>query len=629
MKITVSFFVSLMLLTVFCLADTPSLQMEGNYHLKSGKIKNLAVLPEDMADSSREYIYQWLVEFQEILLLEYERLGFFGAYVDVKLTKDSTGENLQGQLHIIIDEGERYNFGKVELKTLDNSIPLVQKSELKIQPGEPYNGNFPQTDLRYIRRKYGEQGYVKRIIRQTFNINDSLKNVDVIYQIDPGYVMVFDTLIIHNKREGKQSEKPGLTNIQMIQNLLSIEKGEKVMLSKLGLFKSRLKSTQNFNYIRLRDSSLVQGKPGSALILDLEERVPGRLNSSLFWESQDGLGVESIWQRRNLMGRFYEGKALLRLAQRRQRVLLGLANPLLFGYKLRLSNELDMNWRQNAGLNDNESIFEANLSSSLIKPIYQTKFISRLEFESTPENSQSAVSPDVIRLGREQVIKLNFIQSWDVPLVDNDFNPKKGMRFKFIWGNGGTVVQDEVFAISRQRHNWLELKNSFYYSLPSYLIWAWRFDVGSFFSEGGANSRRFFMGGRNSIRNQDLWDVCPEINEVITGDDNLEQNCNLDVAPSYFLTSFEFRLELFQLFSFAQSSNLRFMENLQLVPFWDYGRIWNMGNSYKSGGRGMDVGLGLRIPVVIFNVRLDYAVGYKAGLQWDKWRIQFDLAQAF
>ena len=39
--------------------------------------------------------------------------------------------------------------------------------------------------------------------------------------------------------------------------------------------------------------------------------------------------------------------------------------------------------------------------------------------------------------------------------------------------------------------------------------------------------------------------------------------------------------------------------------------------------------IGIRFPIIVFNIRLDYAVGWKGGPDWNEWRIQFDLAQAF
>jgi len=66
-----------------------------------------------------------------------------------------------------------------------------------------------------------------------------------------------------------------------------------------------------------------------------------------------------------------------------------------------------------------------------------------------------------------------------------------------------------------------------------------------------------------------------------------------------------------------------------VVPFWDYGRIWDKGHSLTPEGRGMDVGLGIRFPLIVFNIRLDYAVGWNSGPEWNEWRLQFDLAQAF
>jgi len=66
---------------------------------------------------------------------------------------------------------------------------------------------------------------------------------------------------------------------------------------------------------------------------------------------------------------------------------------------------------------------------------------------------------------------------------------------------------------------------------------------------------------------------------------------------------------------------------LQVVPFTDYGNVWEVGRNLTRDGEGRAYGLGLRYSLLsIFNLRLDYAVdGWP--IRHDQWVL--DLAQAF
>jgi hypothetical protein len=121
------------------------------------------------------------------------------------------------------------------------------------------------------------------------------------------------------------------------------------------------------------------------------------------------------------------------------------------------------------------------------------------------------------------------------------------------------------------------------------------------------------------------------------------------LEPAYFLASAELRLHPFAFSAVGARGLTGFLKPMGLVPFFDYGKVWNLlGDEpsyfssafYTTGeGRGLAFGAGIRYPLLgIFNLRLDFAWGRpdggaipfagRAGDAWpDQWVI--DLAQAF
>jgi hemolysin activation/secretion protein len=99
------------------------------------------------------------------------------------------------------------------------------------------------------------------------------------------------------------------------------------------------------------------------------------------------------------------------------------------------------------------------------------------------------------------------------------------------------------------------------------------------------------------------------------------------VEPAYFLTSFEVRTSPFSSAFINPEGKLRFLLGLQVVPFVDFGNVWEVGKAMTPEGEGKAYGLGLRYSLLsIFNLRVDFATD---GPEFRNWAWVLDLAQAF
>jgi outer membrane protein assembly factor BamA len=599
--------------------------IQGNEFFSRRKIKSFISFPKSFEGLKQRDILQWTANAQEDVTYEYEDKGFFNVQVGAAVHNDTSRGRDKWESVIIIQEGPRFTYGPTKLVTTDRSAPLISLYDLRTRAGREFDAEYPYRDKRDIERVYGDIGYAKRKVKFDYSFDDSLKTINVTFTIDPSYMIKFDSLIVRNRREKKSTFIQWNSNEKLIRKILKMNKGDTVRLSNTNSFKSKLKSTRLFNYIRLKDSLISEENKRSALILKLEERVPGRISSAVFYETIDGFGGEAGLSHKNILGRFYDAKAKVRLAQRRQRISLGLGNPLLFGSRWRLDNDMDLIWRQERlGM---LSSFDALYSSSLSRRFSAwARFVGSVEFEGTTQRQEKIVAADT-SLIKPRVINLNVIGAFEFSFLDNDFNPTRGTRFVFTFGNGGPFIdENNEFKLISLRHNWGEVKSSAFYPLAKWWISALRFDVGSFSHPGESNSRRFFLGGRNSIRNADYRSICPE-KKLYEGKD--EPECVPNSTPVYYLTSFEMRMGVLSGFQKGKSLVWNSIQQIQLVPFTDYGRIWEQSGKILPEGKGHDVGLGLRLPITVFNFRIDYAVGWDKGPDWNKWKIIIDLAQAF
>jgi hemolysin activation/secretion protein len=92
----------------------------------------------------------------------------------------------------------------------------------------------------------------------------------------------------------------------------------------------------------------------------------------------------------------------------------------------------------------------------------------------------------------------------------------------------------------------------------------------------------------------------------------------------------EARLQPFQPSWIGSEGKLRHLLGLQVVPFMDYGNVWEVGENLTESGKGHAVGVGGRyVFLALFNIRVDYAWDPRHPGNADRRRWIFDLIQAF
>jgi outer membrane protein assembly factor BamA len=551
-----------------------------------------------------------------------------------------TGENPQG--------------GKVDTAGVDTvkmSPPqqapqpelVVDVDGLKAKTGKPYKEETIFQDRRFLLQHYGNSGYVRAKVDDKVTVKADTRTVKVDYLVEPSYPVLFDTLIIRNQRAAPADSLEGITRESLLRSLVKYDKGDTVRISATDRLIGKLQYTGAYNYSRLRDSLLPGPSHGSALILQLDERVPGNFRASTFYETYSGFGVSADMRHSNVAGSLNEVRGGGALASLRQSVYAGYGSPLTFGYLIRFDNDLSFAWNQDQevhhpGTPEAEPLFGGDFrainSTRLTWPwSYWLRLVGNAELES----KSRMLGPE----SRERSLNLNFIQTAYMAWLNQSLDPTRGIRVAPSWGNGGPLIEDQKFRFTEFRHNWLEVQSGYYYPiLPQFKV-AMRLDGGRFFGEGGTNSDRFFLGGGRSVRSYGFRELCPETEIVYNADSTAQDEvCSTKGQTlAYALSSFELRMAPFA-FGLPRSKGiLKQLRPLEFVPFYDMGKVWDVNNGFslsgsgedrQSNGQGVAWGLGLRYPLLgIFNFRVDFAYGKpnKKGMRPDAFIV--DLAQAF
>jgi outer membrane protein assembly factor BamA len=600
-----------------CAASAPQVTITGQKAFSARRVVELISVPDPLPEWTVDEWGDWSNDAALLVREAYRDVGYFDAGATVTLHYDDTTASAVPRAVVVnVEEGVRYRFGVVRIDLPGAEFPLFDTLDLASRPGRVFDRAVLFKDRRALLKFYGNSGFLHAQAAESLYYDPGRKAVDVAFRVQPGAALVFDTLLFRIQREGDTTGGTGVTRHDDLRDLFPLASGDTLTLSGLNDYERKLKSTRVFNFVRLRDSSAqsASGASKGVMVLAAEERVPGELDFAGYWETQYGFGTDLSLSHANLAGKLQEGRLGLTLAQRKQSVLAGYAAPLFFGTLIRFDNELVANWYQdNALVRDTgwfDGDFEISNQSKLSRQLTSwARGVSGAELFGKSERVDTAV--------RLRDFNLNYLNSIYLQRLDTWINPTRGARLALTWGNGGPLLDDGRIAPYRNRHNWLEAEAAAYVPLGQHAVLALRLDGGRFYGEGGINSSRFFLGGPRSVRSYDWRSICPQTN----GDGNCLQD---EVEPAYVLGSGELRL---QPFAGTTSGALRHLASLQVVPFADYGNVWEPGKALTASGQGRAVGLGLRYGLLsLFNLRVDYARDPEDA-RVSRWI--FDLAQAF
>jgi outer membrane protein assembly factor BamA len=597
------------------------IEIKGNALLGRGKILEVVGLQAYPTDASPEAWEGWAEDAAALVLEHYQNMGFFMVKASVSPKIDAIGDSLvAAKVSFDISEGARFRFRDVRIESA-KTRPPISVDELRCRKGRTFDRELMSKDRRDILRAFGNAGFLHAKAGESLRLDSAAAAIDLVFQVEAGSPLIFDTLLIRITREGDTTNQPGLTNEGMLRNLLQLSHGDTVSLRKTSAYERKLRSTHVFNLVRLKDSTLDTSTGLTAMQFKAEERVPGEMELSAFYETQFGPGFAGSWTHSNLLGRLHEAHTLLSLAQKRQTLFLGYASLLFLSTPFRFDYDFTIDWQQESRFAETKPFFAGDFlveNQGRLSRAFGShyRYVTGAEFRGRSELVDTTT--------RLRDFNLNWLNSAFMTYVDDALNPTRGSRFALTWGNGGPVFSSGELNVVQERHNWLELETAYYWPLFSWINLAWRLDGGRFFGSADFNAERFFLGGNRNVRSHNWRSVCPiEDPEGVCQQENLE--------PTYVLGSLELRLKPFPAKLSFKDSWVRHLPDFQIVPFIDYGMIWQRQSALRPEGRGRALGLGLRYVLFnIFNLRLDYAVDpYReaSGEPLSRWVL--DLAQAF
>ena len=620
-----------------------SVKISGNKVFSKFQLNEQLDIPDEFAQlDTIKQDFLMRLSTENVKALYYSR-GYYSLDLKLDIQREPLSDNkVQRNYFITVSEGECYKFNDAKIiSTGDEPIP-IELTSLKIMKHRYYNQEDISEDLQEIQTAYRKQGNLHVYISSEEHVDTTAKQVNVVINVTPGPKVLMGNIITttqrtKNKFEKKSEPEPGLTNTSWLSSLWRIPKGQIIDGNQYFNFKSKLYSTQLFTQVKLNDELRDDGL--SDIHLDVVERVPGETRYGFFFEEIYGFGALAYADHKNFFGKFHEFSTSVQIAQHKQEISFGYANPLLFGTSftfiptaIRFVDRVSFN---------HEKINPPAYPDS-IEERYEIINRGDLTFGITNNiKFRGTIDTRYVNKNEDKLFKLKGEIGLTFDYTDDYFNPTKGIRVMPLAGLGTNFSGKEDYKDGHV-YTYGEATANVYWPLFWTFYGALSGSVGKFFNTAIEDDARvFYQGGSRSVRGYRFRSIYASYTTTTTEqvtkkqDDGTEITedvtkdvINTALTPMYFRVNEEIR------WTFPWKS----LRAWQIVQFFDWARVVDCkDDSYEDAQEG-SLGLGIRYRWQFLTFRLDYAIvtgitsyneDKKNSMKFKWGRFAFDLSQAF
>ena len=228
----------------------------------------------------------------------------------------------------VLDEGERYKFGKVELDSQIRDIkPKEFQSLIQLKAGDWYNAQKIEDTVESLTETAGLLGYAFADVRPQFDRDKQKHEMNVTFQIGEAPRVYVERIQINGNTT---------TLDTVIRREFRLTEGDAFNSIKVRRTSDRLKGLGYF-----QDKLEIEQKPGSSpdkviLEANVQEKPTGELQVSAGFSSIERFILSLSIRQRNFRGRGQELRASANLSSYSKSIEAGFTEPYLFGRNLAL-----------------------------------------------------------------------------------------------------------------------------------------------------------------------------------------------------------------------------------------------------------------------------------------------------
>jgi outer membrane protein insertion porin family len=405
----------------------------------------------------------------------------------------------------VIEEGDRYKFGEVDLTSQIRDVKAETfKSLLPMEKGDWYNAKLVEDTIDGLTESVGLLGYAFADVRPNFERDKDKKEMNITFVVNEAPRVYVESVTVNGNTR---------TRDEVIRREFRLAEGDAFNSVKVKRSRDRIQSLGFF-----QDKLEVKQAPGTApdkvaLQVDVEERPTGSLQLSAGFSSLERFIFSFSIEERNFRGRAQQLRLSANISQFQRSVEVGFTEPYLFDRNLAMGFDIfrrdfnnfnfDVNGDRNTTYQQTTTGFQIRAGTAITE-FWQAQVRYGLSIDNVTLDEDLFFSPDPVtgvpecdpfKAGRFlcDTIGTFTISSIGYSLVndtlDNRLRPSRGQRFilsQDFAGLGGSV------KYLRTRVNYDR-----YWRLPANFILNIGGEAGNIFGWGGSEVRlvdRSFLG---------------------------------------------------------------------------------------------------------------------------------------
>jgi len=274
----------------------------------------------DRVESDRDIIRRWYLK---------------NGYADVQIVSAVAEYDPAKQgfvLTFTIEEGEKYNFGSVDIQSnvRDVDLGLLRSRMRGVYPGATYNAEALEKSIEDMTIEMSKRGYAFAQIRPRGDRNFETRTVSIVFVVEEGARGYVERINVRGNTR---------TRDYVIRREFDIAEGDAYNRVLVDRAERRLKNLAYFKSVKITT------EPGSAsdrviLNVDVEEQSTGEFSIAGGYSTADGLVGEVSVGERNLLGRGQFARASVTYGQRSRGIDLSFTEPYFLDYRLAFGVDL-------------------------------------------------------------------------------------------------------------------------------------------------------------------------------------------------------------------------------------------------------------------------------------------------
>jgi len=302
-----------------------SVNFLGNKAFSDNDLRDVVVTEESrwykFFSSNANYDPDRLEYDKEQLRKHYRNRGYYDFRVSSAVAELSPDKN-GFVVTYTVDEGPKYDFGKVEVETeLQKLNKDVLASLLPIRTGQTYQDEAIEQATDSLTFAAGAAGFAFVDVRPRYTPNRETKTVDVTFQVREGPRVYVDRIDIVGNTQ---------TLDYVIRREMSVVEGDAYNRALVDRSKRQIRSLGFFKEVDITET------PGSApdrtaLQVRVEEQPTGELSFSAGYSSVDQLVLDLGISQRNFRGRGQDVRARVSVGSLRQQLDFSFTEPRFLG----------------------------------------------------------------------------------------------------------------------------------------------------------------------------------------------------------------------------------------------------------------------------------------------------------